>query len=204
MAPSRSRRRGTFGAFRRPFVTDLVFWVAALVALAFGALVGALVLAMLGVPGSWVGWLPVAVALVVAGWLAFKLLVMGMNMSRALHHPEPADDARASTLEGTGRAAGALAGRGAAALARRTRGTSATPSGSPETPTPPPVPDAPGPDVPTPGPEPEPVATGSEPPRAEPARPVPEPGGQVTVDRAARVIGSMIGRRVGARRRDGG
>ena len=40
VAPSSARRPGSLSAFRQPFVTDRIFWIAALLSLVIGVLVG--------------------------------------------------------------------------------------------------------------------------------------------------------------------
>ncbi|HEY6532056.1 MAG TPA: hypothetical protein VIY72_07115 [Acidimicrobiales bacterium] len=166
----RRTRRGTFAAFRRPVVTDLVFWLAVGLAVLFGLVVSAALLMVLGLPDGVLGWIWPVGAFAASGWLGFKLLAMGINTSRALEpSAEPVDEARAQSLENTGRAAGAVLGKGAAKLVRRKH-----------------------PPAPVAEPEPEPQRA----PTAE-AEPTPE----VTVDKAARVIGSMVGRRLADRKR---
>ena len=189
MAPSSARRRrGTFAAFRRPFVTDPVFWIAALLAVAIGVAISAALMALGGsVPDSVLAWSVATLIFVIAGWLSFKLLAMGLNTSRALEEAAVADEARAASMENKGRSAGAVAGRGAAALMKRGRKRTAsaatTPAGA-TTAAPTSAPAA----APTPQPAPAPAA--------EAAPPV------VTIDKAARVLGSMVGRRLADRRKD--
>ncbi len=192
MAPSSARRRGTFGAFRRPFLTDPVFWIAAVLAIAIGLVISAALVAMGGrVPDSPVGWGVAVVIFVVAGWLSFKLLAMGLNTSRALEDAEPANPTRAASLESTGRSAGAIAGKGAASLMKRGRkkGAASTPPAS-AAPAPAPSP------APTPAPAPAPAPSPAAAPTTDGA------DDDVTVDKAARVLGSMVGKRLAARRKD--
>jgi hypothetical protein len=99
------------------------------------------------------------VVFAIAGWLSFKLLAMGLNTSRALEETDVADPKRSASLESKGRSAGAMAGRGAAALMKRGKKKKA-------------------------------------PAAADNATP------DVTVDNAARVLGSMVGRRLASRRKD--
>ena len=133
---------------------------------------------------------------VVAGWLSFKLLAMGLNTSRALEEAEVADRARAADPRehgpfgrraSLGKGAASLMKRGkkkGAAGRRRSAGRRAAPS------TPAPAPAA-GPGIP---------------PRLRTARPAPHrppaADDDVTVDKAARVLGSMVGKRLADRRKD--
>jgi len=182
VAPSSVRRRGTFSAFRRPFLTDPVFWIAAGLSLAIGLLISGALVALGGrVPDSPLSWGVAALIFVIAGWLSFKLLAMGLNTSRALEEVEEANPTRAASLESKGRSAGALAGRGAASVMRwgKKPGTASTPPAAP--------PSGPGP--------------ASAPTAAAAAQPAPATD-DVTVDKAARVLGSMVGKRLAARRKD--
>jgi hypothetical protein len=202
VAPSSARRRGTFGAFRRPFLTDPVFWIAAALAVTIGLVISAALVALGGrVPDSPLSWGVAILIFVVAGWLSFKLLAMGLNTSRALEEAEVANPTRAASLESTGRSAGALAGRGAASLMKRGKkkgaATAAPPVASPAPPTPTPAP------TPAPAPAPAPTPAATTPPATQPA-PAPAADDDVTVDKAARVLGSMVGKRLAARRKDEG
>jgi hypothetical protein len=195
VAPSRARRRGTFGAFRRPFITDPVFWIAAAMATAIGVLVSGTLIAFGGrMPDSVLSWGVAALFFVIAGWLSFKLLAMGLNTSKALEEAQVADPKRAASLENKGRSAGAVAGRGAAALMRRGRKRSTGTSSGTTDATPEPAPRA----TPTPAPAPDPGVPTATPTAASATEATPE----VTVDKAARVFGSMVGRRLAERRKD--
>jgi hypothetical protein len=195
VAPSSARRRGTFGAFRRPFLTDPVFWIAAGLAIAIGLVISAALVALGGrVPDSPLSWGVAILIFAVAGWLSFKLLAMGLNTSRALEEAEVANPKRAASLESTGRSAGALAGKGAASLMKR--GKKKTPTSTP-----------PAAAAPTPAPAPAPAAATAPAPAPAPAAApaaTPATDDDVTVDKAARVLGSMVGKRLAARRKDDG
>ena len=180
VAPSSARRPGSLSAFRQPFVTDRIFWIAALLSLVIGVLVGGALYALSGAQNSFIGLSVPIVGAVVALWLSFKLLAMGMNTGRALEDAQVVDEGRANALESKGRTAGAAVGRGTAALLNSRR-----------KPTPSPTPSA----TPT---EPSAAADGAAGPTS-----APEAKPQVTVDKAARVIGSMVGRRLADRRKDG-
>jgi MFS family permease len=183
VAPSRARRRGTFSAFRRPFLTDPIFWIAAGIAIVIGVVVSGALIAFGGrMPDSVLSWGVAVLFFVIAGWLSFKLLAMGLNTSRALEEAEPANESRAQKLEGTGRAAGATLGKGAARLVKgRSKGTPKAPADPAPTAAPAPAPS------PTPAPAPAPAA---------------EEKPEVTVDKAARVLGSMVGKRLADRKKD--
>lgn len=195
VAPSRARRRGTFSAFRRPFITDPIFWIAAGMSIAIGVVVSAVLIAFGGrMPDSVLSWGVAALFFVIAGWLSFKLLAMGLNTSKAIEESEPANEARAQKLEGTGRMAGATLGKGAARLVKgRSKGSSkpapdAPPAAAPAAPAP-----APAAATPPPAPAPAPAPTAAPTPDAKP---------DVTVDKAARVLGSMVGKRLADRKKD--
>jgi pyruvate/2-oxoglutarate dehydrogenase complex dihydrolipoamide acyltransferase (E2) component len=185
VAPSRARRRGTFSAFRRPFLTDPIFWIAAGIAVLIGVAVSGALIAFGGrMPDSVLSWGVAALFFVIAGWLSFKLLAMGLNTSRALEEAEPANETRAQKLEGTGRVAGATLGKGAARLVKgRSKGT---PKAAPAAAAPAPAPAS---------------ATSTPPPAPAPA-PAAEEKPDVTVDKAARVLGSMVGKRLADRKKD--
>ena len=195
VAPSRARRRGTFSAFRRPFLTDPIFWIAAGIAIVIGVVVSGALIAFGGrMPDSVLSWGVAVLFFVIAGWLSFKLLAMGLNTSRALEEAEPANESRAQKLEGTGRAAGATLGKGAARLVKgRSKDTSK------------PAADA-APPATTPAPAPAPAPAASNPPPTPTPAPAPAPAAEekpeVTVDKAARVLGSMVGKRLADRKKD--
>jgi cytoskeletal protein RodZ len=188
VAPSSARRRGTFSAFRRPFLTDPVFWIAAGMSIAIGVLVSSVLVALGGrFPDSLLSWGVAILFFVIAGWLSFKLLAMGLNTSRALEESQPSDERRAASLENKGRSAGAVAGKGAAALMKRGKKSA-----------------APSTDVRSgsPAPEPSPTSPATEATSAAATPAADGSGTDVTVDKAARVLGSMVGRRLADRRKD--
>jgi hypothetical protein len=183
--PDRRPRRGTFAAFRRPVVGDPVFWLAAAFALLAGTVVGGGLLLAMGVPDRALPWIWPVGAFVLVGWLAFKLLAMGINTSRALEPgADPSSEARAQTLEAGGRAAGAVLGKGTAKLVGRkpqpSSGTAPPPTAAAATPSP--EVDGPRADGPA-------------------GTPTASTAPDVTVDKAARVLGSMVGRRLADRKR---
>ena len=142
MARSSKPRRGTFGAFRRPFLTDPVFWIAAGMSVVAGIVIGIGLFALTGAQTSFIGLAVPLVGAVLALCLTFKLLAMGMNTSRALEETQVVDEPRAQALEDKGRAAGAVVGKGAAALVNRRKRPNPAPAPTaspPSTPTPPPA-----------------------------------------------------------------
>jgi hypothetical protein len=153
-------------------------------AIVIGVVVSAVIVALGGrAPDSVLSWGVAILLFAIAGWLSFKLLAMGLNTGKVLEEPEVADPARAASLESKGRSAGAVAGRGAAALMKRGRKGSGSVPPTPSAPSasaPAPDPAAEAPTTPTPGAAPE---------------------AEVTVDKAARVLGSMVGRRLGDRKK---
>ena len=81
-----------------------------------GVLIGAALYALSGAQSSFIGLAVPIIGAVVALWLSFKLLAMGMNTGRALEDTQVVDEERAAALESKGRTAGAAVGRGTAAL----------------------------------------------------------------------------------------
>jgi hypothetical protein len=177
----RRTRRGSFAAFRRPIVTDLVFWLAAGFAVVAGLVIGGAVLLVTGAPESALGWLWPAGAFAMFGWMSFKLLAMGINTSRALEpSPEPKDQARVQSMEAGGRVAGAVLGKGVRKVVGGRGASRAGPGRAPAAPS-----------------SPSPTSSSA-------AAAANEPAPQITVDKAARVLGSMVGRRLGPRGKGGG
>jgi hypothetical protein len=166
-------------------VGDPVFWLATAFALLAGTVVGGGLLLAMGVPDGALAWIWPIGAFLLVGWLAFKLLAMGINTSRALEPgADPTSEARAQSLEAGGRAAGAVLGKGAAKLVRRTPQPS-----SDAAPAPPTAAASPAAEVERPHPD------------APAGTPTTAPAPDVTVDKAARVLGSMVGRRLADRKR---
>lgn len=149
-----------------------------LLIVAISALVGALAVGLLvmltGVPTSTGGWVWTAAAFALGFLIARVCLSLGLNTSTALDEGmrQAAQESRGDAYEATGRKAGAVVGKGLSKVARI---GAPKPSPAPTTPTA--TSDAAG------------SGAGSG------------ASAEVTVDRAARVLGSMVGRRVAERRR---
>ena len=149
------------------------------------AVVGALAVALLfmiaGVPRTTFGWGWAALAFVVGFAVARVCLSLGINTSAAFERGarEAAAGGRGDSFEATGRRAGAVVGKGLNKVAR---------IGAPKPKSPPTTAAAPTTS--------DDRSASSSPSEAPTAAPKPD----VTVDKAARVIGSMVGRRVAQRR----
>lgn len=195
-----------------------MFWLAAGFATLAGLLAAGAMTVALGVPDSALTWIWPAGAFAFCGWLAFKFLAMGINTSRALEpSPDPVHESRAQKMESGGRMAGAALGAGARTLLRRrprgrTDGSSNPPAPAPApvaqtapTPTARTTPDADAttaaetPEPPTPEPHPTLTPPARVPPPSAPL--AKEPQTEVTADKAARVLGSMVGRRLADRKK---
>jgi hypothetical protein len=155
---------------------------------ALSAVVGALAVALLfmlaGLPHSLYGWMWGGLIFVIGFAVARVCLSLGLNTSAAFEKGarEAAVEGRGDSFEATGRRAGAVVGKGLNKVAR-IGAPKTSPAASPGTP-------------PTTA-----AAESGEVGMSEPSTPGPElPKPEVTVDKAARVIGSMVGRRVAQRR----
>ena len=149
-----------------------------------GALAVALLFMLAGIPHSLYGWMWGALIFVIGFAVARVCLSLGLNTSAAFEKGarEAAVEGRGDSFEATGRRAGAVVGKGLNKVAR---------IGAPKT-SPAPSPNAASTTADATSGEPGPGESHMVDP--EPARP------DVTVDKAARVIGSMVGRRVAQRR----
>ena len=157
-----------------------------------------LVVLLTGLPEDALGWVRPGIVGVLVALLSFRLLGMGVTSSVKFQEglrgaspgaqPQPGDGAAPShDYEATGRAAGAAVGKALRATRSSPRTSAPTPAPSAQ-----PSPHPPGDDHDADG---EPAA----PPAATTSGP-PAPAGP-TVDRAARVAGAMVGRRLAERRR---
>ena len=161
---------------------------------AISALVGALAVGILfmlaGLPHTPIGWVWSVLILVIGAFVARVCLSLGLNSSTAFEQGarEAASQSRGASYEATGRRAGAVVGKGLNRVARI--------------------------GAPRPAPKPAPESTPATPPTAsstasarEPDAPATNaaesspPTPEITVDKAARVIGSMVGRRAALRRK---
>lgn len=147
-----------------------------------GAAAVGLLFMIAGVPRTTIGWVWGAVAFLLGFAIARTTLSMGLRTSTAFEQGarEAAAESRGDSFEATGRRAGAVVGRGLNKVAR---------IGAPK----PAAPPASG--SPSGSSEKGPADTESA---ASDTGAAPKP--DVTVDKAARVIGSMIGRRTAERR----
>ncbi|MBU6329413.1 MAG: hypothetical protein KGR18_05610 [Acidobacteria bacterium] len=156
-----------------------------LLIVAISALVGALAVGLLvmltGVPTSTGGWVWTAAAFALGFLIARVCLSLGLNTSTALDEGmrQAAQESRGDAYEATGRKAGAVVGKGLSKVAR---------IGAPK-----PSPARPAPTTP--------AASGDAAGAGEGSGAGSGASAEVTVDRAARVLGSMVGRRVAERRR---
>ena len=149
-----------------------------------GALAVVLLFLLVGVPQNIIGWVWGTLIFVIGFAIARVCLSIGLKTSAAFQRGphEAAVGGRGDSLEASGRRAGAVVGKGLNKVAR---------IGTPK------APSTPSPGTPQTTAAAESHATGTgEPSTTDPAPPKPE----VTVDKAARVIGSMVGRRVAQRR----
>jgi hypothetical protein len=173
--------------YSRPFWRDRMFWLVAIPAAMVTAAFVAVIVALTGVPATPIDWLrPGLVGLIVL-LMAFRLLGMGVTSTVGFQEGLNRGSApRASGAEAKGRAAGAVVGK-ALRASRRPAATAAAPA-------------------PAPAPDPSPEPTVTDDPTPQPPRPVPTvPSGpgrpKVSPDKAARVAGAMVGRRLAERRR---
>jgi hypothetical protein len=136
-----------------------------------------------GTPHTPIGWVWGVLIFAIAITIAWISLTLGLNMSRSYDKgAADANQKRGDQLEATGRTAGAVVGKGLGKVARIGSGRTSS-SGNDSPPRPAPAPDT----------------------KADaPKDPVPEAAPKVTIDDAARSIGSMVGRRIAERKpRDG-
>ncbi len=154
----------------------------AVLALLVGAVAVGLLFMIAGLPRTPFGWVWAALAFLVGFAIARTTLSMGLNASTAFEQgaQEAAEQRRGDAFEATGRRAGAVVGKGLGKVAR---------IGAPK-------PSA----QPAPGPTSGSSGTGSAGTESAPSDTSAAPKPEVTVDSAARVIGSMIGRRSAERR----
>jgi hypothetical protein len=199
--------------YDRPLWRDRLFWIVAVPSGLVTALFVGTVLLLAGVPEDPIGWLrPVLLGIVVLV-LSFRLLGAGVTTSRRFRTGlGEGSTARPGDLESKGRAAGAVVGR-ALRAGRTTAGADAEPARVAAQPAAPPAPTgaatepadghhtAPDSD---PGPSITIAADAATSPAAAPEPPpvtIATPSTADAVDRAARVAGAMLGRRLAERRR---
>jgi|GEM_PF-716067 len=168
----KKRRRGVLRHYHRPIWRDRLFWLVAIPSVLATALAVGALLGVAGEPDSPVGWIRPVLLGVIVLMLSFRMLGAGVTTSRHFQRGLGEGSApRPNDLEAKGRAAGAVVGRAVRAARRPIAATS------------------------KPGPEP----AGPE-PKSEP-EPAADPTPKITVDNAARSVGSMVGRRLSERRK---
>lgn len=189
--PAPRRRRGVLRHYSHPFWRDRIFWLVAIPSVVVTAAFVGMLMVFTGVPATPLDWLRPGLVGFLVLLLAFRLLGMGVTSTVGFQTGLDTGSApRSGDLEAKGRAAGAVVGRALQA----TRGpTQASPAASP----------TPAGDVAPPGPPPARDLTAPDPADAtDPAtRPTAPERPTVTPDRAARVAGAMVGRRLAERRR---
>lgn len=179
MAPSsrsqpKLQRSGTLRGFGPSFWRDVMFWITAALSLAVGAIVVIASFMLLSTPRTGAGWIWTLALFVLGSWCGFVVLSLGLNTARGVQRgAQEADSARGDRLEAHGRKAGKMVGSG---LAKVTGRSNSTPTSS----EPSPVPDT----------------TRSTTPESDSQLSATKP----TFDDAARSIGMMVGRRIGARK----
>jgi hypothetical protein len=176
----RRRTRGLLRHYDRPLWRDPMFWVVALPSVVATAVIVPLLLVLWGVPESAFAWVRIVVLGLIVLNLAFR--VLGFSLVTTRHFQRGLGEGSAKRdgdWEDKGRAAGAVVGKAIASTRKASSGTSATSSGPPS----------------------------SDDPLATPSTPAVEkaaPTTKETVDKAARVAGGMVGRRLAERRRKQG
>jgi hypothetical protein len=204
------RRRGVLRHYDRPLWRDRMFWVVALPSVLATAVIVGLLLVLWGVPDSALAWVRIVVVGLIVLNLGFRLLGFSLVTTRHFQRGLGEGSAkREGDWEDKGRAAGAVVGRAIASTRKVTSGTSAaseSPHRSDNGPTRDAVDDPPQtePDHAT-EPSPSTVTQPTPGPTASPSSAsAPEPSTKETVDKAARVVGGMVGRRLAERRRKQG
>ena len=133
-----------------------------------------------GTPHTPIGWVWGVLIFAIALSIAWVSLTLGLNMSRSFDKgAADANQKRGDQLEATGRTAGAVVGKGLSKVARIGSGRNSRSDSAVST-----APD---------------LAAGSDTDASDPRDAAPK----VTVDNAARSIGSMMGRRIAERRAQG-
>lgn len=177
MAPSsrsRSKRSGTLRSYAPPFWRDVMFWIATGLSVAIGVVIVIVLFMLLGLPRSNSGWVWTAGIFLLGSWIGFVVLSLGLNTARGVQRGAlEADSARGDRYEAHGRKAGKVVGTGLAKVTGRSKPTSPSSNSSDES-------DAAS------------AASSETQPQEIPPKP--------SLDDAARSIGMMIGRRIGARK----
>jgi hypothetical protein len=181
----RRRKRGVLRHYDRPLWRDRMFWVVALPSVLATAVIVGVLLVVWGVPESALGWVRLVVVGLLVVNLGFRLLGFSLVTTRHFQRGVGEGSAkRDGDWEDKGRAAGAVVGKAIASTRKATSGTSNA-SGSPP-------------------PSDKPPAAPSTPAPSTTSASTPEPSTKETVDKAARVVGGMVGKRLAERRRKQG
>ncbi|MEX1217092.1 MAG: hypothetical protein WEA11_01075 [Acidimicrobiales bacterium] len=115
--PARSLR-----AFGPPFWRDVMFWIALALSLVLGAIVGIVLLMLLGMPRNDAGWAWTIGLALVGAWIGFVIFSMGLNSARGMKRgASEADPERGDRLEARGRKAGKFVGTGIAKVTGRSK-----------------------------------------------------------------------------------
>ena len=118
MAPS--PRSGTLRAYGPPFWSDRMFWIALALALGVGLVAVVVLLMLLAIPRTGAGWAWTIGLGLLATWIGFAAVSIGLNSARGLEQGvAEADSARGARYEEHGRRAGRAVGRGLAAVTGR-------------------------------------------------------------------------------------
>ena len=130
MAPSsrsRQKRSSTLRAYGPPFWRDVMFWIAAGLALFVGVLVVIVLFMLLSTPRTDAGWAWTIGLFLLSVWSGFVILSLGLNTARGIERgAKDADSARGDRFEAHGRKAGKVVGTGLAKVTGRTTSQSAT------------------------------------------------------------------------------
>lgn len=123
MAPSsrsRQKRSSTLRAYGPPFWRDVMFWIAAGLALLVGVLVVIVLFMLLSTPRTNAGWAWTIGLFVISVWSGFVILSLGLNTARGVERgAKDADSTRGDRFEAHGRKAGKVIGTGLAKVTGR-------------------------------------------------------------------------------------
>lgn len=120
VAPSSRSRSGTLRAYGPPFWADRMFWIALALAVGVGSLLVVVLLMLLAVPRTTIGWVWTIGLGLVTAWIALTVLSIGLHTARGAEQGmAEADSARGERYEEHGRRAGRVVGRGLAAVTGR-------------------------------------------------------------------------------------
>ena len=156
-----------------------MFWIAAALSISIGGLIVIVMFMLLSTPRTGTGWVWTVGFFLIGTWMGFVVLSLGLNTARGVQRGvEEADAARGDRREAHGRRAGKVVGTGLAKVTGRSKPSTTTSAVADTSATT-------GSDTTAPD------SADSEPPTSEP---------KPSFDDAARSIGMMVGRRLGARK----